>query len=76
MCEVTHEHVWDQGRRSKFAKESPRNDGHTLGFSIGKAAPVSFCHPQEKFEMSRARRRLRFVRRTSGSCLDAKRVGV
>ena len=26
---ATHEHVWDQGRRSKLAKESPRNDGHT-----------------------------------------------
>ena len=29
VCKATHEHVWDQGRRSKLAKESPRNDGHT-----------------------------------------------
>ena len=47
----------------------------TLGFSIGKASPVLFCHPLKKFEMSCARRRFRCVRRTSGSGLDEKRVG-
>ena len=48
----------------------------TLGFSIGKASPVLFCHLPKKFEMSCVRRRVRCVRRTSGSGLDAKRVGV
>ena len=47
----------------------------TLGFSIGKASPVLFCHPLKKFEISCARRRFRCVRRTSGSGLDEKRVG-
>ena len=46
----------------------------TLGFSIGKASPV--LSSSKKFEMSRARRRLRCVRRTSRSGLDEKRVGV
>ena len=37
----------------------------TLGFSIGKASAVLFCHQSpEKFEMSCARRRLRCVGRT------------
>ena len=45
MCKATHEHVWDQGRRSKLAKESSRNDG-TLGLSFCKASPVLFYHPQ------------------------------
>ena len=48
----------------------------TLGFSIGKASPVLFYHHSERFEVSRARRRLRCIRRTSRSGLDEKRVGV
>ena len=45
------------------------------GSSIGRAARSVLSSP-EKFEMSGARRRLSFLRRTSGSYLDAKRVGV
>ena len=48
----------------------------TLGLSIGKASPVLFLSSTKKFEMSRARRRLRCIRRTSRSGLDEKRVGV
>ena len=47
----------------------------TLGFSIGKASR-SVLSSSKKFEMCRARRRLRCIRRTSRSGLDEKRVGV
>ena len=44
----------------------------TLGFLIGKASPVLFCHPQRSLQW----RRFRCARRTSWSGLDEKRVGV
>ena len=36
MCKATHEHVWKTMA--------------TLGFSIGKASPVLFCHPQRSLK--------------------------
>ena len=73
MCKATHEHVWDEGRRSKLAKESSRNDGH-IRFLNWQGFTRFVLSSPEKFEMSGARRRLRWVRKTSGSCFDAKRV--
>ena len=46
---AAHEHVWDQGRRSKLANEGSRNGGHTR-FSFGKASPVLSCHPQSSLK--------------------------
>ena len=59
----------------KIGKKKVQKTMATLGLSIGKASPVCSVI-SEKFEPSRARRRLRCVRRKSGSCLDAKQVGV
>ena len=44
MCKATHEHVWDQWQ--KKVQETMA----TLGFSIGKASPVLFCHPQRSLK--------------------------
>ena len=60
-----------KGRRSNLAKF--KKQCHTLNWEGFTRFVLS---SPEKFEMSSARRRLRCVRRTSGSCLDAKRVGV
>ena len=49
MCKVTHEHVWNQGRRSKLAKKVQETMA-TLGFSIGKASPVLFGHLQRSLK--------------------------
>ena len=48
----------------------------TLGFSIGKASPVLFCHPQRGLKCLVHGDDFVCVMRTSGSCLDAKRAGV
>ena len=48
----------------------------TFGFTVGKVFTCSVLSSPEKFEMSCAQRRFRCVSRTSGPCLDAKRVGV
>ena len=49
MCKVTHEHVWDQGRSSKLAKDVQETMA-TLGFSSGEASPALFCHHQRSFK--------------------------
>ena len=67
--------LWDQGLRSKLAKESSRNDGHTR-FLNWQGFTRSVLSSPGEFEMCSARRRLRCVRKTSGTCLDAKRVEV
>ena len=72
VCKATHEHVWDQGRRSKIGKESPTNDGHTRFLNWEGFARSVLSFPK-KFEMSCARKRFRCVRRT---VLMRKRVGV
>ena len=43
MCKATHEHVWDQAAAQNWQKEVQEAMA-TLGFSIGKASPVLFCH--------------------------------
>ena len=45
-----HEHVWNQGRRLKKCPKKVQETMATLGFSIGKASPVPFCHPQKSLK--------------------------
>ena len=75
MCEKLRMTTYGTKAAAQNWQKKVQDTMAALGFSIGKASPVLFCLPV-KCEMSCARRRLRCVRRTSGSCFDAKRVGV